>query len=202
MTAMMIQRMGNALYPVTDNDKQAMLEMKIGKPYRIEAKQQSSRSLQHHRLYWGGLVGLMLDYWEPDTGLVTVHERKTSLGFASWLESQGVDHSEAVRSAIHQYLHHLQRVRAEKMPCPKPATADQIHRWIKIQAGWCDVVRYPDGNIVREAHSTSFAKMSQEEFNVFYKAACAVCWKFVLSQHFGNEQQMQQAIERLAGISD
>ncbi len=27
MTAMMMQRMGNALYPVTDNDKQAMLEI-------------------------------------------------------------------------------------------------------------------------------------------------------------------------------
>jgi len=46
---------------------------------------------------------------------------------------------------------------------------DAFRRWMIIEAGRYDRVKYPDGTEGREAHSISFAKMSEQDFRELYK---------------------------------
>jgi hypothetical protein len=39
--------------------------------------------------------------------------------------------------------------------------------------------------------------MDQDQFNDFYKAAFNVCWRFILSRAFEDDNQAQNAIDQL-----
>ena len=194
---LMVIRAPNGLVPATERDRENLsASYKMGQAVKVVTVKQSARSLQHHRLYFGGLLGLVKDYWEPQTGLTNPIEQRTVASFCAFLQSRGVSLT-AAKALEAEYLHHLTQHRASRMITPIPATIDEIHEWVKVEAGYFDVIRLPDGSLHRKPRSTSFGRMCQEEFNVFFKAAFNVCWKFVLSQHFGSEDEAQNAINRM-----
>lgn len=200
---MMMVCNGRALVPATEHDYAIMRQTyRIGQVIKTETKRQADRSLQHHRLYFGGLIGLVKDYWEPQTGLVHPAEVRTAASFCHYLQSKGIALSPEQSQALQQdYLQRLTQKRAAKLINPMPASTAEIHRWIKIECGYYDVVRLPDGTIEKKAKSISFAKMAQAEFNEFYKAAFGVCWRFVLSRHFECESDAENAINRMLDMA-
>lgn len=68
-----------------------------------------------------------------------------------------------------------------------------FYRWMIVQAGYYDVVTYPDGEITKEPKSISFAKMSQSEFEKIYKDMVQV----VITVTGADEQMIN---EELAGF--
>jgi len=68
---MLVKGQDGALRPASAADQDHMGKFKTGQAVRVSVTQIKSRSLQHHRLYWGGLIELAMDYWEPTGGLVS-----------------------------------------------------------------------------------------------------------------------------------
>lgn len=202
-TEMMMICDGRALVPATEHDHALMrATYKIGQKVKTECKKQTERSYQHHKLYFGGLIGLVKDYWEPQSGLVHPAESITVRNFCAYLQQKGIALSANQINALHDdFFDALNQKRAAKLINPVPASTTEIHHWIKVQCGYYDVIRLPDNSLEKKAKSISFVKMTQAEFNEFYKVAFGVCWRFVLSRHFGTEADADNAINRMLDMA-
>ena len=178
-----VKRIGDNLVPVDKSDVEALSGVKQGQGFRVEMTKVSDRSIKHHRLYWGGLIRLVADYWEPDSGLISVYDKKVMKGLIDWVSTNGGD-SKPIEDIIRLYLDE----RADKIKQHLPehdkaaATLHSIHEWIKEEANYYDAVLTPTG-VKKKLRSINFNAMrSEEEFNEFYKAAFSVCWRYVLSK--------------------
>lgn len=200
-TEMMMVCNGRALVPATEHDYAVMREAyKIGQAVKTVCVKQTGRSLQHHRLYFGGLIGLVKDYWVPESGLIQPIEQRAVKRVMDYLYRNGLS-PEALGNLNTSYMQDWQSSRASKMAAPIPASSAQIHKWVKTECGYYDVVRLPDGSLIKEPKSINFRTMNQDDFNVFYKAAFTVCWNFVLSRHFGSEADADNAINRMLDMA-
>lgn len=195
--AQFIRQMDGSLTPATEFDKEKFSHVKPGQSVAIEGARQNTRSLQHHKLYWGGLVMLCMDYWQPTGGLIGETERKTLDGFAEWLGNAG-GNIDIMKEAARQYLEGLENHRSGKIPVQE-SNKEALSDWLKIHAGYFDVQDTPTGPI-KKAKSISFAKMDQGEFNQFYKSVFNVAWRFILSREFESEERAQQVIDNLQAI--
>lgn len=182
----------HAMVPATDHDAEQMKLIKG--PTKFSAVKQSARSLQHHRLYWGGLLRLTFDYWEPDTGLLSPSEIATLDKFSRWLDAQS-GQTGAISTACELFKCELIQSRASKIETPQKSI-QALHDWVKVEAGHFDLVMTPVG-IKKNPRSINFNAMGQEEFNEFYKRAFSVCWRFVLSRTFESEQEAENVINQL-----
>lgn len=187
---------GAGLFPATDNDQAELEKVKSGVPLRLEITQQSDRSLQHHRLFYGGLVKLTLDYYQPTHSLVTERDKRL---VKHVLKTVGVDKigAEQANEVYRHVMRSIQQSRASKIdlqPMDKSAFVD----WLKIQVGHFDSVKLPDGSVLQKPRSINFNAMNQSEFNAFYKACFNVCWQLVLSTQFGSEDECQKVIDQLS----
>ncbi|WP_442957430.1 DUF1367 family protein [Photobacterium sp. S4TG1] len=63
--------------------------------------------------------------------------------------------------------------------------------------GRYDQVVLPNGSIRREAKSIRFAKMDDVEFSELYQASFGVLWNSILNSYFGDEQEVELAVNRL-----
>lgn len=186
-----------ALRTPTEHDTDEAKKLKIGTAYRLTAVTQSARSLRHHRLYWAGLIGLAMTYWQPSGGLITNAERKTLANFAAWLDKKG-GNSGAVVRASEAFMYELEQSRAQRFEATTKDDND-LHEWIKREAGYVDRIDTPSGPIFK-TRSINFNAMSQEEFNEFYKKAFSVVWRFILSRPFETEEEAQRAIDQLIAM--
>lgn len=59
-----------AFRPATEHDLELSGSLKNGKGYTVKITQKSNRSYQHHKLFFGGLLALAFDYWQPTGGMV------------------------------------------------------------------------------------------------------------------------------------
>lgn len=50
------------LLPLTEYDEAVKGGLKTGKAYKVKITEQSNRSLQHHRLFFGGLLPFAFQY--------------------------------------------------------------------------------------------------------------------------------------------
>jgi len=189
--------MNGTLVPATNYDKETIDSIKVGQTIKVRAVRVSDRSLQHHKLFFGGLLGLVLDYWEPDDGLVTKAERETTTRFARWLDSQS-SLPGTIEGCAEAFLDDLTAKRADKIPAPNKSIGNLL-TWIKIEAKHYDIIYTPSGMMVKPK-SISFERMSQEEFQEFYKKAFNVCWRYVLSRTFKTEEEAQAAITNLVEL--
>lgn len=180
----------------SSHDREELERIKVGQPYRVELVRQSARSLRHHRLYFGGLLGLALDYWEPAGGVLGESEEATVRQFARFLDKN--TGGNAVATWADFYLEDLKKARAGKVESLEKSK-EALHEWVKIEAGYFDRVETPRG-IKRVARSINFNSMSQEDFNDFYKAAFSVVWKFILSRSFESEAEAQAAVDQLVAM--
>lgn len=192
-----IIRNGGMAYPATDHDKDEFKKLKPYTPYRAEYKQVSRRSLQHHKLYFGGLLRLAMDYWEPAGGLVSPDEKRALTEFCDWLGGRMTDPS-AMVTARDTYLARLYEARSNEHPAPHK-DIKALHEWVKLEAGYFDWVATP-GGMTKQSRSINFNAMSQEEFEQFYKAAFSVVWRFILSRTFGSEAEAENVISRLVAM--
>lgn len=183
--------------PVTQHDIELAAKWKPGQGIKIKAVQQSDRSIRHHRLYFGGLLALAMDYWEPKGGLIAPAEKSTLLSFADWLDRKGGD-SGAIRRACRAFLTELAQSRASKIEAPQK-DVEALHEWVKIEAGYFRYVMTPSG-IRKEPLSINFNAMDQDKFAAFYKAAFSVVWRFILSRTFKSEAEAQQCIDQLVAM--
>lgn len=191
---LMMKRTENGLVPATDTDRILLKQSyPFGQPVRTVCKKWTQRSLQHHRLYFGGLIGLVKEYWEPDVRLTTVTEEKTAAEFCKYLQDKNIalTHEQAIALQA-DFLKTLNNKRAVNH-VPLEPSSDDINEWIKIKAGYFDLVTCPDNTIVCKPKSISFARMDQNEFNAFFKKAVNVCWKFILSRQFRTPQELENA---------
>lgn len=183
-----------SLRPVTQTDQDLVKSWKLGQGVRVKAVMLKPRSIQHHRMFFGGLLGLTMEYWEPSGGLITPAERKTLSGFASWLDKQG-GNTGAVRRAQDEYLRQLNERRSEQIQAPEKSL-DALLEWLKLEVGHYDMVETPVG-IMKRTKSINFNSMDQDQFRDFYKRCFSVVWRFVLSKTFSTEQEAQAAVDQL-----
>ena len=196
----MMVKQGGIFCPVTESDREVSNGLKTGQPYAFDVVSQSDRSLKHHRLFYGGLVRLAMDYYEPNTGYMSPAEKHGAKQFAKWL-ANGRDEStkNALRQAYSDYIASVEQSRAERIEAP-PVTIDSFVEWLKKEVGHYELIQYPDGTITRQAKSINFNAMSQEQFNDFYRACFSVVWKMILSRHFESEADAQNVIDQLVSM--
>lgn len=191
---MMLIKVGDNFVPATDYDKETSKAIKQGKAFSVSMISNSARSLAHHRLYFGGLIRLVADYWESDKGLISKYDKQVMSGLISYVAEQGVD-TLAISTLINSYLNH----RADRIKLKLSGIEntigiyDQIHSWLKEEAGYYDVILTPTGTR-KELKSINFNAMSQDDFNVFYKKAFSVAWNYVLSKNNFESQEQAESI--------
>lgn len=185
-----------AVRPASSHDAEEVQAAKRGQVYRVKLIKASVRSLQHHRLFFGGLMRMGFDYWEPAGGLISVGEKSGIEQFARFLDSQ--NNSSIITEISHQFIDYLTGKRAAKIQATHKSM-EQFRKWVIIEAGYYDIVVTPSG-LTKVAKSISFSNMEQTEFNDLYKSCFSVIWRLVLSKNFENEAECQAAIDNLCSM--
>lgn len=191
ITAALVKTTDGALIPATAYDAELLGQMKIGKSYKVELKEKSNRSYQHHKLFFGGLLPLAFEYWQPTSGMMREGEAEA----VKWVINEicklsGAD-AAVLMELAEQSLQKLARKRSDKYGIAA-SSLEAFRKWLTIEAGYFDVIQTPSG-VRKEAKSISFAGMSQEEFNAFYKACFDVAWNMMLRAVFDSEEAAQEA---------
>ena len=199
MDALLVKAIDNSLRPVTAIDADAIAMLKVGQPVQVKVTRKAPRSLPHHRLFFGGLLPLAFEYWQPTGGLVSDSERDVVQWVAKRLDilSGG---SGVVLDAVDEALKLLAKGRAQKIT-PIQKDMDAFRRWLTIEAGWFEVYETP-GGIRKEPMSISFKNMEQEQFNAFYKSCFDVCWNMLLQHKFASEEEAQAAVETMMQLGN
>ena len=190
ITASIERRADGLFQPATPYDADILGSLKIGRGYKVEVKQHSNRSYQHHKLFFGGLLPLAYEYWQPASGLITQGEENAVMEFAKRLEVMS-DTGGLWLEYAGDYLAEIARKRGEKIGAVV-ADIEAFRKWLIVKAGYFTIVQNPDG-IRKEPMSISFHAMSQEEFNVFYKRCFSVVWNMMLKSVFDSEEAAQDA---------
>lgn len=195
-----VRKVGDVLVPVTDADREALFGIKQGQGFRVELIKVSDRSIEHHRLYWGGLVRLVADYWEPHDGLISKYDKRVMEGLIDWVAKQGKN-TDALYNLINLYLQDRAQEIKKHLPEHQAAAASlqSIHRWLKLEAGFYDAVLTPTG-VAKEVRSINFnALPSEAEFIEFYKKVFSVAWRYVLSKaQFQSMEHAMNAAEEMS----
>jgi len=76
---------------------------------------------------------------------------------------------------------------------------NEFRKWLAVQAGFYDVVGYPDGSVRVRAKSISFANMDDIEFDALYSASIDVLLLNVLYGKFKNAADVDNAVNQLLG---
>ena len=190
----LVKGQDGALRPASDADQDHMGKFKTGQAVRVSVTQIKSRSLQHHKLFFGGLITLAMDYYEPPGGLVTSAERQTLANFASWLDIQG-GNTGAIRRAQGEFMADLEHRRALKMEAPEKSV-EAFLEWLKLETGHYDLISTPRG-VVKRTRSINFNSLDEDGFRDFYRRCFSVIWRFVLYRAFPDEHEAQNAIDQL-----
>jgi hypothetical protein len=193
----LVKSQDGSLRPATQADQELMSQFKLGQPVRVQVTKMKQRSLPMHRMYFGGLLELACDYWEPKGGLIGSMEVSTLKRFADWLDCKG-GNSGSIRRACKVFLSELMDSRAKHIDAPEKSK-QALHEWVKIEAGYFRYELSPTG-IRKVPLSINFNAMSQDDFNLFYKAAFTVVWNFILSRCFDDEAQAEQAVNQLLSM--
>ena len=197
VTASIVKTTEGTFIPATSYDSELLAELKAGKPYKVEVKQMSNRSYQHHKLFFGGLLPLAYQYWQPTGGMVTDSEKAMVKSFAKRLESMHNSGGLFLEFA-EEFVQTVAQKRGEKIGAVLQSM-EAFRKWLTMEAGYFDVYETPTG-IRKEAKSISFASMEQEEFNAFYKNCFQVAWNMMLLGKFENEEAALQAAQEMMEI--
>ncbi|WP_315360721.1 DUF1367 family protein [Neisseria bacilliformis] len=192
--AAVIRTPAGTLAAATAADAEILRGLKAGKAYRVKVTQLSGRSYRHHKLFFGGLLPLAYEYWQPTGGLVTQGERAMVQRFAQRLEAMHESGGLFLEFA-ETFVLGVARKRGEKVGAVLQSM-EAFRKWLTIEAGYFDVYETPSG-IRKEAKSISFAQMGQEEFDAFYRACFDVAWNMMLSAKFDSEEAALRAAEEM-----
>ena len=192
--AAVIRTPAGTLAAATAADAEILRGLKAGRAYRVKVTQLSGRSYRHHKLFFGGLLPLAYEYWQPAGGMVTQGERAMVERFAQRLEAMHQSGGLFLEFA-QEFVLGVAKKRGEKVGAVLQSM-EAFRKWLTIEAGYFDVYETPSG-IRKEAKSISFAQMGQEEFNDFYRACFDVAWNMMLSAKFENQEAALRAAEEM-----
>ena len=178
------------LAPATAYDAEILRDYAAGRQLKVEIKQMGNRSYQHHKQFFGGLLPLAYEYWQPTGGLVTQGERAMVQRFAQRLEAMHESGGLFLEFA-EEFVLAVAKKRGEKVGAVLQSM-EAFRKWLTVEAGYYDVYETPAG-IRKEAKSISFAQMDQEAFNEFYRACFQVAWNMMLSSKFESEEAAERA---------
>lgn len=193
--AAVIRTPAGTLAAATAADAEILRGLKAGRAYRVKVTQLSGRSYRHHKLFFGGLLPLAYEYWQPTGGLVGKAERETVQWVVRNMARKTGANEAVLQEAAEQFLQTLARLRAEKYGAVLQSM-EAFRKWLTVEAGYFDVYETPAG-IRKEAKSISFAQMDQEAFNGFYRACFQVAWNMMLSVKFDSEEAALRAAEEM-----
>lgn len=191
---MMVKTAGNGLQPATAKDAEDYAKLKIGQPVRVALTQVKQRSLKWHRMYWGGLLQLAFESWNPQGGLISSTEKSTLNNFAEWLDAKS-GNSGAIKTACNAFMDELAQRRSQRIDTPSKSI-EALHRWVKAESGLYDLEMTPAG-VRKVEKSINFNSMDADEWQEFYKQAFGVCWRFILSRTYSSEEELQNCIDNL-----
>ena len=194
IAASIVKTTDGTFIPATAYDSELLAALKVGQPYKVEVKQMSNRSYQHHKLFFGGLLPLAYQYWQPTGGLITEVEKKLIESFAKRLEAMH-DSGGLFIEFAGEFVQTVAQKRGEKIGAVLQSM-EAFRKWLIIEAGYFDVYETPTG-VRKEAKSISFASMGQEDFNAFYKNCFQVAWNMMLSGKFENEEAALRAAQAM-----
>jgi hypothetical protein len=203
MEIVMVKAPNGAFIAQTTHDKSLADTVKVGEAVKCTVKSMDERSYKHHKMYFGGLMELAADYFEPTGGLIQMGETKAIKNFIRFLErATGGQAQDGLRKAYKSYISELKQRRALKVAQPelkKHEVIKLLHDWVKEEAGLYDVMVTPTGPR-KKVKSISFDKMDQKEFNAYFKSAYDVIWRHILSQKFPNQADYDRALSQLMAM--
>lgn len=192
--AAVIRTPAGTLAAAATADAEILRALPSGRAYRVKVTQLSNRSYRHHKLFFGGLLPLAYEYWQPTGGLVTQGERAMVERFAQRLEAMHESGGLFLEFA-QEFVLGVAKKRGEKVGAVLQSM-EAFRKWLTVEAGYFDVYETPSG-IRKEAKSISFAQMDQEAFNGFYRACFQVAWNMMLSAKFPSEEAALRAAEEM-----
>lgn len=147
----------------------------------VEVKKKVTQdALEIYKMYWGGLIPLILPMWTPASVLMTENEISLMKYFHGWARSKGI---EIKGHDIKEFMKTVCEKRANKVIIPAP-NAQSLHREIKMQTGF--VQTYPSGRgYATEPMSMSITGMSVKRRKEFYQSAKEYCFG-LYAENFGN----------------
>ncbi|HHQ6551512.1 TPA: DUF1367 family protein [Serratia fonticola] len=189
---------GGGIKYATDHDRDTMKGVPTGTPIALRPVG-DRRNLKHHRKFWK-LLELGFSYWEPDWVFVSTPEMWIAHEVARTVAEQANDLSlyENVTKLIAETV--LQRVAAQRklrFDAEAVKTTEAYLNHVMIKAGFYDLAANPDGGTLKQRWSIAFVNMSQEKFDKVYRGVAGVIWNETLQQHFADEHEMEQAVNRL-----
>ena len=197
----LIKRSDGTWSAATEADLDLANKYKVGAGVRFKPTKLKERSLKYHNMYFGGLLKLTLDYWEPAGGLVSAAEEAIIWKFSNHIAKIANDTgtNSAIADCTKEYIELLETSRSGHIT-PPHKSIDMLHEWVVEKAGYYDIIITPEG-IRKRRHSINFNAMDADKFHAFYKKAFNVCWGFVLSQTFENEAQAQRIVDQLSSMT-
>lgn len=189
---------GGVIRWLTAVDQEAARNIPNGSVVAVEMRR-NDRNIKHHRKAFA-LLQLGYSYWVPEWEFVSMGERHAAHATAKRIAiASGMpDLYENVTRQIAQEIIQEMAIERQKRFDPESLkTFEAFRAKMMIDAGYFDVVTRPDGGTVRQPRSMSFMSMSQQEFNEVYKGLFGAVWNRVLSTHFANESQVDNAIAQM-----
>lgn len=195
MKALKFVKTYTGLVPADAEAREKLNSLEHESVVMIELKR--PRSSAFHRKYFA-LLNLAFDYWEPTGGLTRPDEEKLIRKFCGWLEKH-TGSWQSKDEIVTTFLDDLAQVRAEKLPVVHKSF-DVFRDWVMVEAGFYNIVQSPAG-LKKVPKSVSYAAMDASEFAEAYRAVFGVVWRFVLSQHFEDEDAVEAALNQLESFA-
>ncbi len=191
MKELVMVRMGQSLVPQISHDASLLESIAPGQAVKVRVCSMKERSRKQHNLYFGGLLELAADYFEPAGGVIQKGEVRVLKNFIRFIERHTGGPQAGLRNAYGQYLSQLRQARADKVAQPELKRHQLIrllHEWVKEEAGLYDVVLTPAGPR-RQIRSMSIDSMDADDFDAYFREAFNVIWRFLLSTPMGDDQR-------------
>ena len=165
--------------------------MKRDRIYKVSVVQQTSRSLEYHQKYFGGLLELAQQYWSPEAGSMSLSESYVLDRFCAFAANGNEETYASLMEINTVFSSRLKLKRAEQYDRPMKKGNEikqDIHDWIKEEIGFYEQVLTPTGWKKRLKSINFNAMRTDEEFDAFYKKAFDAVWNYVLSRHMSQEE--------------
>ena len=189
---------GGGIKYATDHDRDTMKGVSTGTPIAMRPIG-DRRNLKHHRKFWK-LLELGFSYWEPDWTFVSDPEKWIAHEVAKTLAAQAGDpllYDNITKLIAESVLQRVAAQRQRRFDAEAVKTTEAYLNHVMVKAGFYDLVANPDGGTLKQRWSIAFVNMSQEKFDKVYSGVAGVIWNETLQQHFADEHEMEQAVNRL-----
>ncbi|EAY0927143.1 DUF1367 family protein [Salmonella enterica] len=179
------------LIPATPDTITWLTHVKTGAV--LYANFKKARNPAFHRKFFS-LLNLGFDYWHPSGGAISPADRELVHGYVKLL-AHYAGHGDTLTELADQYLHEQAEKRAGNISAVKSFEA--FRAWVTMEAGFYDVYQMPDGSLLREPKSISFANMDDIEFWQLYAAVLDVLWNYILFRTFPSQEAAENAAAQL-----